>query len=289
MSIAEKLTTIAENMHRVYAAGQAAGGGASQEEIEQLKAFRGLNDYYEGRTTVFYNPYITTIGPRRFYSEKVEGLTEVDIPNVTKIEYQGFYNCVSVTNINMPNVKILGNGAIQACTGLTSLSLPNLEEAGANALRQLTGITALDLPNLKTADMHVFRQNTNLKEIKLPSLITTGTTCFQECSSLENIIFPSISSMGGSPFHTCTSLQRLIITNEETVCTLGSQSLFSSNEIGSALLREHFPNFEGIYVPDELVDNYKGATNWTLYADHIKPISEWDGYEKYLEELEGAK
>jgi hypothetical protein len=30
-----------------------------------------------------------------------------------------------------------------------------------------------------------------------------------------------------------------------------------------------------IYVPDESVEAYKGATNWSAYADQIKPISEY--------------
>ena len=29
-----------------------------------------------------------------------------------------------------------------------------------------------------------------------------------------------------------------------------------------------------IYVPDNLVDSYKTATNWSTYANQIKPISE---------------
>ena len=29
-----------------------------------------------------------------------------------------------------------------------------------------------------------------------------------------------------------------------------------------------------IYVPDALVDSYKTATNWSVFADQIKPLSE---------------
>jgi hypothetical protein len=30
-----------------------------------------------------------------------------------------------------------------------------------------------------------------------------------------------------------------------------------------------------IYVPDESVETYKSATNWSIYADQIKPLSEY--------------
>ena len=29
------------------------------------------------------------------------------------------------------------------------------------------------------------------------------------------------------------------------------------------------------YVPDDLVDDYKAATNWNAYANQIKPLSEY--------------
>ena len=31
------------------------------------------------------------------------------------------------------------------------------------------------------------------------------------------------------------------------------------------------------YVPDSAVDTYKEATNWSNYADRIKPLSEYVG------------
>ena len=30
-----------------------------------------------------------------------------------------------------------------------------------------------------------------------------------------------------------------------------------------------------IYVPDELIEQYKTATNWSVYANQIKPLSEY--------------
>ena len=31
-----------------------------------------------------------------------------------------------------------------------------------------------------------------------------------------------------------------------------------------------------IYVPDTAVDTYKGATNWSYYANYIYPMSDMD-------------
>ena len=43
------------------------------------------------------------------------------------------------------------------------------------------------------------------------------------------------------------------------------------DEVTHAIIR--YPNLK-IYVPDESVDAYKAATNWSAYADIIFPISQ---------------
>ena len=46
---------------------------------------------------------------------------------------------------------------------------------------------------------------------------------------------------------------------------------------GDRLLIEYSIDNDGtdyIYVPDNLVDGFKIATNWSTYATQIKPISE---------------
>lgn len=57
------------------------------------------------------------------------------------------------------------------------------------------------------------------------------------------------------------------ILNTETVCVLVDKIAFNSTPIA---------NGTGyIYVPDALVNDYKKATNWSVYANQIKPLSEY--------------
>ena len=37
----------------------------------------------------------------------------------------------------------------------------------------------------------------------------------------------------------------------------------------------NYATVDKIYVPNESVDTYKTATNWSTYADIIKPLSEY--------------
>lgn len=61
-----------------------------------------------------------------------------------------------------------------------------------------------------------------------------------------------------------------IIIRTKTVCTLENQGFRNI----------HFEANAGIYVPDELVDDYKTAENWTAYAEYIKPLSDLEGVQE---------
>ena len=68
-------------------------------------------------------------------------------------------------------------------------------------------------------------------------------------------------------FYGCSSLTTVVIRNTTKVALLNMGNAFSGTKIASGT--------GYIYVPDELVDSYKVATNWVTYANQIKPLSEY--------------
>ena len=68
----------------------------------------------------------------------------------------------------------------------------------------------------------------------------------------------------------CTQLET-VICRATTVPTMGSTygtyGIFGGSKIASGT--------GYIYVPDDLVEDYKAATNWSTYAAQIKPLSEY--------------
>lgn len=56
------------------------------------------------------------------------------------------------------------------------------------------------------------------------------------------------------------------ILRRNMLCSLGNKNSFNNTPIASGT------GF--IYVPDNLVEQYKAATNWSTFANQIKPISE---------------
>ena len=77
----------------------------------------------------------------------------------------------------------------------------------------------------------------------------------------------NITSIGNYAFYKCTNLSIFALPNITRVPTLGSD-VFTNTPIA---------NGTGyIYVPDDLVESFKSATNWSIYADQIKAISEME-------------
>ena len=109
--------------------------------------------------------------------------------------------------------------------------------------------------------------------IELPLLDYSKGTSFANfcmgCSKLQTI---DISTANGSKvknsasmFNGCSSLIKLIINNPILFPMTNSNMLQST------------PIAKGtgyVYVPDDMVDTYKSATNWSTYASQIKGMSE---------------
>ena len=133
----------------------------------------------------------------------------------------------------------------------------------------------LNIPNLSMAanvtstGVNVFYACYALHTVNLPSLISINSNLFAYSSLLKRLDFPSVESISGGAFSGCSRLVTLILRKADTVCTLENVSAFSGTSIAKGT------GF--VYVPDDLVEQYKAATNWSTYANQIKPISELEG------------
>lgn len=97
----------------------------------------------------------------------------------------------------------------------------------------------------------------------------TGITegAFYYCRNLETINFPKLKNIGVSAFLNCIKLVTVILRKVDGICTLGSTSIFKNTPIESGT--------GYVYVPAALVNSYKAATNWTVYADQIRAIEDY--------------
>lgn len=114
-----------------------------------------------------------------------------------------------------------------------------------------TNLTAIDLSNFDTST--IYRMN----------------GMFQYCNNLTTIDLSNFDTSyvleTGYMFRSCTNLATIII-NRQDVFKMSNVNMFSDTPI------EKGTGY--VYVPDNMVDIYKTATNWSTYADQIRPISE---------------
>lgn len=164
---------------------------------------------------------------------------------VTKIGVYAFESCQKLTKINFPQVTNVGRYAFRNCIKLSSVSLPKVKRIEDSAFYS-TAIVGGVFPEATYIGFNAFN---------------TGT--------LTKLDFSKLSSIGQFAFNGATQLDTLILRNS-TVCSLANATdTFTNTKIAAGT--------GYIYVPDNLVDSYKTATNWVTFANQIKPISELEG------------
>ena len=148
----------------------------------------------------------------------------------------------------------------------TTIRNDRITYLGIEVFRNYESLAIADFPNVTSTGANIFYACYALHTVNLPSLISISTNMFGYSSLLKRLDFPSVESIDTGAFSGCSRLVTLILRKADTVCTLKNVNAFNNTPIakGTGL----------IYVPDNLVEQYKAATNWSTYANQIKPISE---------------
>ena len=131
-----------------------------------------------------------------------------------------------------------------------------------------SNLNTVSFPNATAVYSNAFYNCTNLISVSIPRANSIGTYGFQSCSKLPSIILPNVTSIAQGAFYGCSKLASIVVgTNKTSVCSLSNANAFTNTPIANGT------GF--IFVPDNLVDKYKSATNWTTYSAQIKGISEF--------------
>lgn len=190
---------------------------------------------------------------------------------VTQIGEYAFANCTEITDINLPNVINISYNSFRGCTKLKAISLPHCQVAGGSSFYGCSNLEAVSLPSCHTLGTGVlgsaFWGCSKLSQVSLPLVTTIMSFTFRD-TVIQKIDFLSVNNIESSAFIYARQLDTLILRNSN-VCVLKNIDAFDSTKIAAGT--------GYIYVPDNLVDSYKIATNWVTFANQIKPISELEG------------
>lgn len=162
----------------------------------------------------------------------------------------------------------IGTYAFYGCTDLTTVDLPNVEKIADSVFEECSALTTVNLPSLTSTEMKPFYGCSALTKVKLPSLTFTKGYLFWGCSSLSIVDFSKpVKFQNHMAFAYCPNLIALIFRCE-TLSPGPNPSNFSTDS--------GIHNGTGyIYVPRALVDQYKSATNWSVYADQFRALEDY--------------
>lgn len=215
-------------------------------------------------TKIILPDSIRTLGDRVFSG--CYSLTNINLPSsITSLGQNIFENCYSFTNIKLSNnITSISTSTFQGCHSLTSIKLPSdITSIGNYMFQGCYVLTNINLPNnITSLGYFAFGSCLSLTNITLPNnIVSIGTQGFYNCLSLTSIELPSgITSLGDRVFDQCYSLRTVIIRSANVI------SIQSNSFLNSAYNMK-------FYVPDNLVEDYKVATNWVNFTDRIYPIS----------------
>lgn len=173
----------------------------------------------------------------------------------------------TIATISNSEATKVGAYALNGCSNLASIDFPNATSIGNHAFSSCN-LQSIYFPNVKSVGISAFQSNLNLKTVNLPNVTSISQSAFQDCRSITTVIIPKCTYIGNYAFYTASStFKTLLLTETTKVCTLGGSNVFATSSIA---------NGTGyVYVPDELVEDYKVATNWSAIANQIKPASEY--------------
>ena len=281
-------------------------GDYSNDRVESV----GDYAFYRcSRLTTADFPLATTIGSSAFYS--CSALNSVNIPQATSIGADAFKSCIKLTSIDLPLITSISNAAFASCSVLNSVNIPQatsigdysfdgckalttadfqfVTSIGSGTFRDCSSLTSVDLPQVTTTLDNIFRNCPNLTSVNMPHITDVASNSFVGCSNLTSANFqfvksigqyafngctalttadlPAATSINSNAFNGCTLLTTLILRNTSKIATLSNKNAFTSTPIASGA--------GYIYVPRDLVDSYKSATNWSNYTAQFRAIEDY--------------
>lgn len=241
-------------------------------EIPNYYFFNAFNrtDTVLGKAKLNLPNNLTKIGNYGFGSCSNLPLTEL-ADSITQIGNNAFQSCVNLALTKLPSsLTSIGNSAFSGCTQWVLAELPDgITSIGQNAFYNCQKVTFTDLPSsLTSVGTYAFEYCYDIPYLNLPTGYTyINVATFMYCRGVTRVVCNgAMTYISSQAFSSCENLVEFIMPNITRVPTLSNTNAFTNTPISKGT--------GYIYVPDDLVESFKTASNWSTYASQIKGISE---------------
>lgn len=222
--------------------------------------------FYSSYLTRFTAPEVFDVGLHAF--EKCSNLASVDIPKCETLRDLAFYNS-GIVNADFPEVTSLGDQVFTSCHSLSFASFPKVTSLPSSCFNACENLETISIPLCYFIGNSALSYINKLKEVSCPAS-NVDSFAFYSDPELEKVDFnptgDGAMSIGYGAFNYCNKLKILALRSEK-VWSLSDSSCFQGTLIESGT------GF--IYVPKSHVDEYKTATNWTVYADQFRALEDY--------------
>ena len=152
---------------------------------------------------------------------------------------------------------------------ITEISNDEVTSVGGNAFKDCSLLSVISFNNANTLKNSSFQNCSALASATFPNVLYVWDYCFFN-SGIQRISFNLLTLIQNNAFQNCLKLNTFIVRTT-SLCVLNYTNAFANTPIATSTT-EGF-----IYVPDDLVESYRDATNWTTYKTKIMPIRFVDG------------
>lgn len=284
--------TIVEDIAQYAAASISVNVDNSSELIDELL-------YPTGSKSIDIDSTVESVTSYAMYGET--SVKSVKLRNATRINSGAFNGCSNISSLYAPEATYIGTNAFQKCSALSEIYLPKVTTIyGVSSTSGLAfsecAFSEADLPSVVSIGALSFSSCANLTTLYAPNCTSIGAGALGVCPSLKRVTLGAAkmnvdvfrSGPGSGYYGIGTTTCEILDIVGETATGIylgylpeGLQTLIIRNtsgvvpQIDSSNYTSKFTQLQ-IFVPYDLLDAYRQATNWVVYADRFRALESYD-------------